>query len=158
MLFLPAVFGQKNPSKAVTKKVAIGNFSSLVVRSGVTIMLIEDDRNDSVRLQGDEKFVEDIKVFQLGKTLIVAGKDRLNLKKKGVVYIPVRSLQDLQINASAKIISYNTLQSPALNLLINGECTVDIIVNGKLNIRESEGYEFTYTRVYENSQTPFVKN
>ena len=150
-LSLSVAFGQQNSTWKVSKKVSIDGFSSLVVRNSVTVMLIEDEGSDSVRIDGDERFIEDVKVFQIGKTLIVSGKDYNGLKKKGTIYIPVRSLTDLQVNSSAKIISYNTLQSPVLNLLINGTCTVDIVLNGKLNIRETEGYDFTYQRVFRNN-------
>ena len=147
------LFGQKGASPKMTKKLAIDQFTSLVVRNEVTIMLIEDSNSDSVRIDGDNGFLESVKVFQIGKTLIVTGKDHRRLKKKGIIYIPVRNLQNMQVNAAAKIISYNTLQSPVLNLLINGSCTVDIVLNGRLNIRESDGYDFTYTRVPNNTNT-----
>ena len=151
VLSVSGVSGQQNSTRETSRKIEVGTFSSLVVRNSVTIMLIQDEGGDSIRIEGDQKFVEDVKVFQIGRTLIVSGKDYNSLKKRGTIYIPVRSLRDLQVNSSARIISYNTLQSPVLNLLINGSCTVDIVLNGKLNIRESEGYDFTYHRVYRNN-------
>jgi hypothetical protein len=145
------LFGQKIFSQQIAKKVAIGDFSSLVVRNDVTIMLIEDKDRDSVRIEGDSRFLENIKVFQLGRTVIVSGNDKKRPRKKGIVYIPVHNLQNIQVNAAARIVSFNTLQSPVLNLLINGACTVDIVLNGRLNIRESDGYDFTYTRIFNNT-------
>lgn len=138
---------QQNSTWDRSKRIPVNPFHSLIVKNSVTVMLIEDNGSDSVRIEGDKKFIDDVKVFQIGKSLIISGKDHNRLKKKGTIYIPVRGLKDLQVNSSAKIISYNTLQSPVLNLVINGTCTVDLLLNGKLNIRESEGYDFTYNRV-----------
>lgn len=152
-LLSSVLFAQRQMSPGNIKEVTIEKFSSLVVRNDVTIMLIEDRNHDSVRIEGNKKFLESVKVFQVGKTLIVSGKGHKRLKKEGIIYIPVRNLQNIQVNAAAKIISYNTLQSPVLNLLINGACTVDIVVNGRLNIRESDGYDFSYTRVPNNTNT-----
>lgn len=142
------VLGQKIFSQQISKKVAIGDFSSLVIRNDVTVVLIEDIARDSVRIEGDSRFLEKVKVFQLGKTLIVSGRDQK--RRRGIIYIPVHNLENIQVNAAARIVSSNTLQSPVLNLLINGTCKVDIVLNGRLNIRESDGYDFTYTRVFND--------
>lgn len=143
------VLGQKILSQQITKRVAVDNFSSLVIRNDVTVVLIEEIARDSVRIEGDGRFLEKVKVFQLGKTLIVSGRDQK--RRRGIIYIPVHNLQNIQVSAAARIVSSNTLQSPVLNLLINGTCTVDIVLNGRLNIRESDEYDFTYTRVFNNS-------
>jgi len=151
-------FSQKNSSGTFVKKIGVENFNRLIVKSDITIMLIENASDDSVRIEGSQKFTEKIMIIQNGNELIVRSKNFKDLKKKGIIYIPVRLLQIMEINAAAKVISYNTLQSPVLNVLVNGDCVIDLILNGRLNIREAEGYNFTYHRIYETKQTSLVQN
>lgn len=157
-IMITPVFSQENSPETFVKTIAVENFNRLIIRSDITIMLIEDPSEDSVRIEGSKKFIEKIMIIQAGKELIVRSKSFKDLKRKGIIYIPVRSLQNMEINAAAKVTSFNTLLSPILNILVNGDCTVDIILKGKLNIRESEGYDFTYRRIYENKNTPIVQN
>jgi hypothetical protein len=156
-VFLSPVFSQENSPAVFIKKIAVPDFNRLIIRSDITIMLIENANEDSVRIEGTQKFIDKIMIIEAGNELIVRAKSFKDLKKKGIVYIPVNSLKSIEINAAASVVSYNILQSPVLNILINGSCTVDIILKGKLNIRESEGYDFTYRRVYEN-KTTLVQN
>jgi len=64
----------------------------------------------------------------------------------------------MEINAAAKLILYNVLQSPVLNVLTNGDCAIDLVLKGRLNIREAEGYDFTFHRIYETKQSSLIQN
>ena len=157
-VFVCPLVSQENSSPASIKKIAVTTFDKLIIRSDISIMLIEDAPEDSVRIEGSQEFIDKIMILQVDKELVVRTKSFKDVKEKGIVYIPVNSLENIEVNADAKVVSYNTLQSPVLNILINGDCTVDIVLKGKLNIRESEEYDFTYRRIYENKKTPIVQN
>lgn len=144
---------QERPTSGLVKNVAVNKFNQLTIKSDITIMLIEDEQLDSIRIEGTKKFVEKVMILQADRQLIVRARSFKDLKKKGMVYIPVHALKTIEINAAAKVISFNTLQSPVLNILINGNCTVDIALSGRLNIRESDGYASAIRRVYENKTT-----
>jgi hypothetical protein len=77
---------------------------------------------------------------------------------KGIIYIPVHPLQNMGINAVAKIISYNVRQSPVINVLINSDCAIDLVLKRRLNIREAEGYDFAFHRTYETKQSSLIQN
>jgi len=155
---ITSAFSQENSSETLVKKIAVENFNRLIIRSNITVMLIEDPSEDSVRIEGSKKFIEKVIIIQAGKELTVRSKSFKDLKRKGIIFIPVRLLQNIEINAAAKVISYNILQSPVLNILINGDCVIDLRLKGRLNIREAEGYNFTYHRVYEKKQSSLVQN
>ena len=157
-VFVWPLVSQENSSPASITKIAVTAFNKLIFRSDITIMLIEDAAEDSVRIEGSQEFIDKIIILQTDKELVVRTKSFKDVKEKGIVYIPVNSLENIEVNADAKVVSDNTLQSPVLTILINGDCTVDIALKGKLNIRESEEYDFTYRRVYENKKTPIVQN
>jgi len=152
------VFSQNNSSETFVKKRAVESFNRLIIRSNITVMLIEVPSEDSIRIEGRKKFIEKVMIIQSGKELTVRSKSFTDQKKKGIIYIPVRLLQNMEISAAAKVISYNILQSPVLNILINGDCIIDLMLKGRLNIREAEGYDFTYHRVYEKKQSSLVQN
>lgn len=152
------LLSQENSSPEFIKKIPVTAFNKLIIRSDITIMLIEGAAGDSVRIEGSQEFIDKIMILQADKDLVVRTRSFKDVKEKGIVYIPVNSLENIEINADAKVVSYNTLQSPVLNILINGDCTVDIALKGKLIIREAEDYDFTYRRVYENKKTPLVQN
>jgi len=153
-----SVFSQDNLSKTLVKKIPVESFNRLLIRSNITIILIEDPSEDSIRIEGSKKFIEKVMIIQAGKELTVRSKSFKDQKKKGIIYIPVRLLQNMEISADAKVTSYNVLQSPVLNILINGDCIIDLMLKGRLNIREAEGYNFTYHRVYEKKQSSLVQN
>jgi hypothetical protein len=157
-VFISPALSQENSSPASIKKIAVTAFNKLIIRSNMTIILIEDAPEDSVRIEGSQEFIDKIIILQADKELVVRTKSFKDVKEQGSVYIPVNALENIEVNADAKVVSYNTLQSPVLNILINGSCIVDIVLKGKLNIRESEEYDFTYRRVYENKKTPLVQN
>jgi len=153
-----SVFPQENLANTFVKKIPVESFNRLIIKSNITVMLIEVPSEDSVRIEGSKKFIEKVMVIQAGKELTVRSKSFKDQKKKGVIYIPVRFLQNMEISAAAKVISYNILQSPVLNILINGDCVIDLMLKGRLNIREAEGYNFTYHRIYEKKQSSLVQN
>ena len=148
-----SAFSQENSSETFVKKTAVENFNRLIIKSNITVMLIEVPSEDSVRIEGSKKFIEKVMIIQAGKELTVRSKSFTDQKKKGIIYIPVRLLQNMEISAAAKVISYNILQSPVLNILINGDCVIDLMLKGRLNIREAEGYDFTYHRIYEKKSS-----
>ena len=149
---ITSLFSQKSSSETFVKKTAVENFNRLIIKSNITVMLIEVPSEDSVRIEGSKKFIEKVMIIQAGKELTVRSKSFKDQKKKGIIYIPVRLLQNMEIGADAKVTSYNVLQSPVLNILINGDCIIDLMLKGRLNIREAEGYNFTYHRIYEKNK------
>ena len=99
-----SVFSQENSSKTLVKKIAVENFNRLIIKSNITVMLIEDPSEDSIRIEGSKKFIEKVMIIQAGKELTVRSKSFKDQKKKGIIYIPVRLLQNMEISADAKVI------------------------------------------------------
>ena len=151
--FFQQVNGQRNE-----KKVGLTQFSRLIVKSNLKVVLTEDEKKDSARIKGTKKFLESVMVIQTGEEIIVRAKSFKDLKKEGTVYIPVHKLKHLEVNSDAKIISITTIKSPELNVLINGNCVVSIVLNGKLTIHEADGYNASFRRVYYQLNTPVYLN
>lgn len=152
-LTLPAHFQQAN-GQVNEKKTGLTPFNRLIVKSNVRVVLIEDEKVDSARIEGTKKFLESVMIIQAGEDLIVRAKSFKDLKKKGTVYIPVHKLKDIEVNSDAKIISFTMIRSPELNVLINGNCVVSLVLKGKLNIIEADGFNASFRRVYHQTNTP----
>lgn len=153
-LFFSTSFSQSDSLPVLVKKPGVSSFSRLIVKSNVKIVLFQNDSVDTARIEGSEKFLENVFIIQTGDELVVNAKTFKDLKKEGAVYIPVKSLQHIGIYADAKIISYTTIRSPELNILINGNCIVSLVLKGKLNISNAEGYNWSFRRVYEKMNPP----
>src|SRR5215203_4439107 len=83
-------FSQENSSETFVKKIAVENFNRLIIKSNITVMLIEVPSEDSIRIEGSKKFIEKVMIIQAGKELTVRSKSFKHLKRKGIIYIPVR--------------------------------------------------------------------
>jgi hypothetical protein len=140
------------------KKIALSPFSRIIVKSNLRIVLVENDKIDSARIEGSKKFLETVMILQSGEELIIRAKSFKDLKKEGTIYVPVHNLQYLEVNSDAKIISYTTINSPQLYVLINGDCILSIVLNGKLSIHKADGFEYAFHRVNYQSNTPVNLN
>jgi hypothetical protein len=97
-----SVFSQGNSSTTLVKKIPVESFNRLLIRSNITIILIEDPSEDSIRIEGSKKFIEKVMIIQAGKELTVRSKSFKDQKKKGIIYIPVRLLQNIGNKCSSK--------------------------------------------------------
>lgn len=136
------------------KAIAVDSFTHLIVKSNLRVVLLVTNQPDSVRIEGVHDFTSKVLIIQNGNSLIVRATSFKDLKNDGAVYIPVRSLRSIEVHDDASIVSYSILMSPQLDLLIEGNCTVSIILKGKLNIRNGDGYNHQFRRVSEKSNTP----
>ncbi len=136
------------------KKIGLGDFNRLVVKSKLKVVLVESAKTDTARTEGSKKFVESIVILQSGEDLIVRSKSFKDQKKEGTIYIPVHNLRYLEINSDATIISYTAILSPELNVLVDGDCVVNLLLKGKLNIEAAEGYKSAFRRLNHQSHSP----
>jgi hypothetical protein len=140
------------------KKIVLTPFSRIIVKSNLRVVLVETDKADTARIEGSKKFLETVMIIQAGEELIIRAKSFKDLKKEGTIYLLVHDLRYLEVNADAKVISYTAINSPQLNVLINGDCVLSLVVNGKLNINKAEGFEYVFHRVNYQSNTPVNLN
>lgn len=140
------------------KQIVLEDFDKITIKSGVTVMLIEDEEDKTARIEGSGKFVERVLIIQNGKELIIRTTTLQDQKKKGVIYIPVHMLSRLDVQASAAVMTMNTISSPVLYVHVNGNCILDLSLKGKLNIEEEEGLNFTYRRIFGGTTANFINN
>ena len=156
--FLHPVLSQDSLLQSLTKKASPQSFKKLIIKCDAKIVLYENNIEDTVRIEGTDRLLENIFVLQNHDELIINAKTNKDLKKEGAIYIPVNQLQYIEVNADAKIISYSMIHASELNILVNGNCVISLVLKGKLNIRQAEGYNWSFRRVTENANTPLYIN
>ena len=134
--------------------VGVDSFTQLIVKSKLRIVLVESNELDSVRIEGSNDYADRVVITQSGNKLIIRTNSFRDLRKQGTVFIPVRSLRSIEVLDDARIISYSIINTPTLDLLIQGDCTVSIMLKGKLNIIKGEDHNYQFRRITENSNTP----
>lgn len=156
-LFFSVLFSQGDSLSVSLKKQNPSSFSRLIIKGNVKVVLFQSDSVATPRIEGSEKFLENVFIVQTDDDLIVNTRAFKDMKKEGSVYIPVNALRYIEIYADAKIISYSTIISPELNILIDGNCIISLVLKGKLNIRNTEDYDWSFRRVFEKSKLPVYK-
>ena len=136
-------FAAPTKEPLLSKEVKTTGFTDLVVNADVTIVLLNDD-SKTVRMEGDETFMKAISVTQKGGRLIIRGASQHNYKKNGVIYVPARMLDFMEVNSEAFIKSLTTLNGPDLDVVINGKCKLVIATLGYINFIGTTLYDVEY--------------
>jgi hypothetical protein len=117
--------------------------TSLIINANVAVVLVNDP-NQAINMTGDSFFMEQVIFKQKGNRLIITAGKKRDWKTRGVIYIPAGGLEHIEINNAAKIRSTSILQMPTLKISVNGECELDILINGKIELTGNDSYEIDY--------------
>ncbi len=137
---------RKNNSREVT----ILPFDKLSISANVTVVLYESTDISTVIIEGKQNFTRKIAVLQKDSKLLITSRSGANLKEQVTVYIPVHKLRSLEVSEDASVKSQTILQSPGLELSIEGLSQISIIVNGAVQIKGSE--QHAYVRLIRPEQ------
>ena len=142
---LVALFAVSLPLLAESKASLPGEISgvikSVVINADVTVVLVNDNEL-IVRMDGTESFMQNIRLRQNDTELVVDAVKKGNLKEKGVIYIYAGELTNIQVNSAAYVCSLGILELARLDIMINGNCKILIRNIGDLKLHASEYYEF----------------
>jgi len=127
-------------------EIQLATFQRLVVNAGIDIVLLQNDTLKKAFVEGDEKLVGDIKFLVCDGVLTITSAHRISYRGKLQVTIAVNNLSRIDINAAAGIASVNTLQSPALSVIINGDCDIQLSSVGHIAFSGAAGCEVAYVR------------
>jgi hypothetical protein len=127
-------------------EIPLAPFRRLVIDAGIDVVLLQNDTLKKAFIEGDEKLVADIKLIVSDGVMTVAAAHRISYRGKLQVTIAVNKLSRLDINAAADIASVNTLQSPALSVIVNGNCDIQLTSTGGISFTGSGQHEVAYLR------------
>lgn len=118
---------------------------TLIINADVTVVLVNSDKI-SADANGNEKFMSQVQVERSGDTLVINSQKRKDLRAKGVIYVSASHLRSIRINSSADVRTFNVLQLPVLDVVINGDCKVVVSNTGVTNLIETKHYYVEQTK------------
>lgn len=132
-----------NKDPLLSKEIKTGAFDHVIINANVTVMLVSEDI-DAVRVEGDDMLMKEVQVSEKEGRLMIKASSNRNLKNHGVIYVPARLIQRLEVNSSAMVKSLTILTSPKLDVFINGNCNLVLITQGNVNLVGSPLFEVDY--------------
>jgi len=146
LLTLSAVTVACNDSSAAIENRITGNaFYGLILRSNAQVILTQGDET-SVRVEGDNKSVADIKTSIQNGALVIEGKNSVLV----TVYVTMGEISLVEVDGTGKIFSNQMISSDMLLLKVIGSGTINLDVrsltlgmivrgNGKIYAKGSTG-------------------
>jgi hypothetical protein len=121
----------------------------LVVDADVTLVLVNNEKA-ALTVTGSKKLPQLVTFTRKGDTLVVGSLKKRIMKGAGVIYIPASRLETIHINSGAHVSSLYALQTPNLDIFVNGACTFNIVNIGKTNVIGNDAYSVDqYVQVHE---------
>jgi len=125
--------------------------TTLVVNADVTVVLVNNGEMNT-QASGEKVFIEQLLIKQSGDTLVIGSTKHRDYKEKGVVYVPAQQLKSIRINSGAHVKSLYPLNTPKIDVVVNGPCLVRVVTTGILNLIETEKY--TYEQTTQSQKWP----
>jgi hypothetical protein len=126
------------PDKNSSREVSILPFDKLSISANITVILYESTDISTVVIEGKERLTRKIAVLQKDSKLLITSSSGANLKDDITIYIPVNKLKSLEVSEDASVESQTILESPGLELSMEGLSQISIIVNGTVQIKSGE--------------------
>ncbi len=150
LLFLTIVsFTQAQTTKKVLE---LPEFKSIYVNSGYTVYLKQTNKQEvSVEVLTDIFLVSEIKVEngvlmvnverkpEAPNKSIWAKIDDIKLNPTMKLFVSVKSISEIQVNGSGKVISENSISSDNLTLGVSGSGSIDLDIKGNVVTTDISG-------------------
>lgn len=109
----------------------------LQVEGNVDVVLYEDN-SATVSVFGTESNISGTTVTEKNGVLTISNK---NAGEKTLVYVPVKNISAIEASDNAKITSATVLNSKVITLVANGDCNINIVTSGRIEVVSTEGTE-----------------
>jgi LEA14-like dessication related protein len=119
-------------------------FTSLVVEADVDVLLTEGN-STKVVIEGESASAAAVKITVENGEMTITDKKSCR-HQRTVVYLPVRNLRTIVINGDVNISSSNTLHTMRMQLMVNGNCEVNLRVRGTVDVSYSDDYLIQYMK------------
>jgi hypothetical protein len=129
--------------------------TTLIINANVTVVLVGDDEA-KLQVAGNNAFANLITLTKNGKTLVIGYSGKRDLKDEVTIYVPAAQLTKMLINSAANVRSLDVLQNPNIDVVVNGECKIEISNTGNLNFIDTENYIFEQaSKVFRHHKTAY---
>jgi len=141
-----AIDKHKEPTRYATKELIIeGKFQKIVVDRYINLVLVADDKKNSVTVSGNQNFVDliDIKVDK-DEMIISSKKNPAN--KNITVYVPVKYLSYIELKHGASVSGRGKLQFNNLTVFVNTGSSLDLTNIGNIEVKSADDCEVVYVK------------
>jgi hypothetical protein len=118
--------------------------TTLVINADVTVVLVNNGEMNT-QASGEKLFIDQLLITQKGDTLVIGSTKQRDYKEKGVVYVAAGQIKSIRINSAAHVKSLYPLNTPKIDVVVNGPCLVRVVTTGVLNLIETEKYTYEET-------------
>jgi len=119
-------------------------FNKLVVEADIDVVLTEES-STKVVIEGEISSAAAAKISVENGVMTISSKKSWR-NQRTVVYLPVRNLRTIVINGDANISSSNTLHTMRMQLMVNGNCEVNLRVRGTVEVSYSDDFLIHYLK------------
>jgi hypothetical protein len=137
--FLSEAFGKNNANAAFKTD----GITTLIINADVTVVLV--DNNSAFEVFGNRRLNSLVHLDRTADTLFINAAKNADLREAGIIYIPVKGLQKIQINSEAQVRSLDVLDVAKLDVVVNGACLLSLSHTGGIRIIETENYQVEMT-------------
>lgn len=146
---ISVAYGQTTTSEQPLPTTEPTQATTLIIDADVTVVLVNNEKA-ALTMQGNKKLFQLATFKRTGDTLIIGSLKKRIMKGAGVIYVPASRLNTIRINSGAHVSSLYALQTPRLDVIVNGACSFKIINIGKTNVIDSNAYTVEqYVEVHE---------
>jgi Putative auto-transporter adhesin, head GIN domain len=137
---LPGTFNYK------VAEISLTSFQRLVVNADINVVLLQNDTLKKAFIEGNEKLISGIKIFIAKGVMTISSEKDMSYKGRLQVTVAVNNLSQLEVNSDAFIASVNPLKSSKLSVVINGDCTVQLVSARKISFTGIGGHNVEYVQ------------
>jgi hypothetical protein len=147
-IFLMAIsaFASGKSSQAITSRTwtVDGQFTTIVAKGNIEVILVPDV-SQTIRIEGNEKFVNALYLQVENNVLTLSGL-KGSSKNRTIVYVPVRKLKKVTLKGGSNLSSKGRLESKRLYIRIEGMSFVNVKNLGDIIIDSDDHYQFNYEK------------
>ena len=146
MLAISTFASGKSPQTTTSRNWAVdGQFNSIVAKGNIEVVLVYDE-SQTIRIEGNEKFVNALHLQVEDNVLKLSGL-KGSAKERTIVYVPVRELNNVRLKGGCNLSSQGRLESKRLHIRIEGLSVVNVKNLGDVIIDSDDQYQFNYQKV-----------
>jgi len=121
-----------------TRTVPLEEFTGIRLNADADVYLVSDSLKD-IRVEAQDNIAENLELRVRNGSLRISFRGCVDTKEPVKIYIPVRMIEDLQINGSGNIETNSPVSAKTLSLKINGSGNLRLKVSAETIFSEING-------------------
>ncbi len=121
-----------------------GFFDKIYIGKNLNVVLV-DDPGSAVTIEGDAKFINNVKIENLNGTLTITTTGKTSFQN-GKIYVPVKNLSKVDLMPDSKVVSDGVLNCKKLEVSISDGSIAELKNKGQLKISANGNIELEFQK------------